>query len=105
MPGNSFVAQNRPRIFNRRANVKVFRLRIVSWNEKETGGVFVVDSGRIHETAWARRFECFGQLPNLETPEIFRDRDEMMFLEEIDHLGFATLVRFQERLLVRRNIR
>src|SRR5439155_25885842 len=37
MSRNSFVSEDRPRVFNRRANIKILRLRIVSWDEKESG--------------------------------------------------------------------
>src|SRR5437588_12760937 len=90
---NSFMTQNRPRIFDRRADVKILRLRIVSWNEKETDRVFVVNAGRIHETARTRRLERVGQLPNFEAAKIIWDGDELMFLQEIDHLRLATFVR------------
>ena len=44
--GNSFVTEDRPRVFDRRANVEILRLRIVSRNEIETARVFVVNAGR-----------------------------------------------------------
>ena len=99
------MPENRPRIFDRRANVKILRLRIVGRNEKEAGRIFVVNAGRIHETAGAGRLERFRQLPNLKRPEIIGHRDELLFLQEIDHLLLAAFVRFQERRLVRRNVR
>src|SRR5438045_9740044 len=64
--GNSFMTKHRSRIFNRRANVKVLRLRIVGRNEIETGRIFVINTGRIHEAAGTRRLERFGELPDLE---------------------------------------
>ena len=105
MSRDSFVSENWPWIFDRRANVKVLRLRIVSRNEIETGRVFVVNTGRIHETARTRWLERFWQLPNLKRAEIIGQRDEVVFPQEIDHLLFATFVRFQERRLVRWNVR
>src|SRR5207253_96202 len=80
MTGDSFVTQNWPRIFDRRANVKILRLRIVSRNEIETGRILVVNTGRIHETAGTGRLERFGQLPNLKSTEIIGDRDEFVLL-------------------------
>ena len=101
---NSFVTQDRPRIFDRRANVKILRLRIVSWDEKETHRVFVVNAGWIHETAGAGRLKRVRQLPNLKWPEIIGNRDQIVFLEKINHLGLPAFVSFQKRFLVRRNV-
>ena len=70
MPGNSFMPENRARIFDRGADVKVLRLRIVGRNEIETGRVLVVNTGRIHETAGAGRLERVRQLSNLKRAEI-----------------------------------
>src|SRR5262249_29485741 len=73
VPGNSFVAQNRPRVLDRRADVKILRLRIVSWDEEETARVLVVNAGRIHETTRTRWLERLRQLADLKRPEIIRD--------------------------------
>src|SRR5437667_12363792 len=104
MSRDSFVSEDWPRIFDRRANVKVLRLRIVSRNEIEAGRVFVVNTGRIHETARTRRLERFWQLPNLKRAEIIGQTDKIFLFQEIDHLLLAAYVRFQERRLVLRNV-
>ena len=41
---DSFVPEDRPRIFDRGANVEILRLRIVSRDEIEAAGVFIVDA-------------------------------------------------------------
>src|ERR1051326_2100894 len=101
--GNAFVAENRSRVFDRRADVKVLRLRVVGRNEKEPRRIFIVNAWWVHEAAGTGRLERFGQLPNLETPEIIWDRDEFVFLQECDHLFFATFIGGEKRRLVRRN--
>ena len=87
-----------------RAQIKVFRLRVVGRNEKETGRVFIVNTGRIHKTAGTGRLECLRQLSNLKLAKIIRDGDDLMRLQKIDHLLLAALIRFQERFLIRWNI-
>ena len=104
MPGNPFVPQNRPRIFNRGPDVKVLRIRVVGWDEIEAGRIFIINARRIHESARAGRLERFGQLPDFELAEISRQSHEMMILEELDHLRLATLISLQERRLVGRNV-
>src|SRR5207245_5761129 len=89
---NSFVAQNRPRIFDRRADVKILGVGVVSQNKKESHRVFVINAGGIHETARTRRLERVRQLSNLKWSEVIRDGDELMFLQEIDHLSLTIFV-------------
>src|SRR5206468_10687109 len=72
MSRNSFVSEDRPRVFNRRANIKILRLQIVSWDEKESGRIFVVNARRIHETAGTGRLERVWQLSNLKRAEVIR---------------------------------
>src|SRR6266487_5443118 len=105
MSRNSFVPEYRSRLFDRCANVKILRLWIVSRNEIKTGWVFVVNARWIHKTSGAGRLKRIVQLPNLKPAEIIGQRDQMVFLQEIDNLLFATLVRFQERRLIGRNVR
>src|SRR5882724_13205872 len=97
--GDSFVPKNRPRIFDRSAQVKVLRLRIVGGNKKEPDRVFIVNPRWIHETARASRLERFRQLPNLKLPEVIRQSDKLMRFQEIDYLCFAAFIRLQECLL------
>src|SRR4030095_8254768 len=104
MPGDAFVPENRPRIFDRCPDVEVLRPRIVSRNEKEAGRVLIVNARRIHETARAGRLERFWQLPDFELAKIIRQSEELTILQELDHLRLATLVGFQERGLVGRNL-
>ena len=58
--GDSFVAEHRARIFDRRANVEVLTFGIVSRNEIETRRVLVVNARSIHEAAGTCRLEGFG---------------------------------------------
>ena len=94
MTGNAFVTEDWTRIFNRRADIKVLRLRVVSRYEIKAGWILVVNSGRIHKTSGAGWLECFGQLSDFERAEVIGDGDELMFFQEFDHLLFATLVSF-----------
>src|SRR6266567_1124212 len=103
MAGNTLMPKDWPRVFNRCPNVKVFRLRIVSRNEIETGRVLIVNTGWIHETAGTRWFECFRQLSNLKRAKIIGQGHEVVFLQKADYFLLATLIRFQERCLIRRN--
>ena len=104
MSGNAFVSENRTRIFDCRANVKILRFRIVGRDEIEAGRILVVNAGRIHEAARAGRLERFRQLPNLKRPEIIRQGDKIVFLQEADHFCFAAFVRFEEGFLIGRNV-
>ena len=94
MSGHTFVSEDWPRIFNCRANIKVFRLRIVGRNEKESGRILIVNARRIHETAGTGWLERFWQLSNLKRAEIIGHCHEVVFLHELDHLLLATLVSF-----------
>src|SRR6266436_2181619 len=100
MSGNSFVSEDWSGIFNCGANIKILRLRVVGRNEKESGWVLVIHTGRIHETARAGRLKGFWQLPNLKRAEIFRQGHKIVFPQETDHFCLATFVRLQERLLI-----
>src|SRR5258707_5531866 len=104
MSWNTFVSQNRSWVFNCCANIKLLRSRIVGGNEKESGWILVVNTGRIHETAGAGWLEGLGQLSNLKRTEIVGQRNKIVFLQEADHFCFATFVRFQERFLIGRNV-
>src|SRR6185436_20069055 len=94
--GDALVSKDRPRIFDRRANVKVLALRVVGRNEVEAGRIFVVNAGRIHETAGAGRLECFGKLPDLKLPEVRRKRDQLVLFQESNHFRLPALVRFEK---------
>src|SRR3954468_9333627 len=98
------MAENWSGIFDRRADVEIFRFRIVGWDEVKAGRIFVVNAGWIHETARARRLECFGQVSNFKFAKTIRQTNELMILEKFDHLRLPTLIRFQERGLNRRNV-
>src|SRR6266404_5525773 len=104
MSGNPFVSENRSRVFDRRANIKILRFRVVCGNEKESGWVLVVNTRRIHKTARAGWLEGLGQLSNLKRPEIVWQRYEIVLLQEADHFCFAAFICFQERFLIRRNV-
>ena len=101
---DAFVSKDRPWIFDRGAQVKILRLRIVGGNEKETGRVLIINTRRIHETTRASRLECFRQLPNFKLSEVVRQSDKLMRLQKIDHLLLPAFVRLQKRLLIGRNI-
>src|SRR6266446_9896697 len=98
--GDSFMAQDRTRVLYGRANVKVFRLRVVSGNEIETAVVFIINAGRIHKAAGARRLERLGQLPDFKSSEIRRQSNEMVSFQEVNHLGLAAFISLQERGLI-----
>src|SRR5437879_6276198 len=104
MSWNTFVSENRSWIFDCRANIKILRFRIVGGNEKESGWILVVNTGRIHEPPRAGWLESLGQLSNLKWTEIARQRHKIVFLQEADHFCFAAFVRFQERFLIRRDV-
>src|ERR1700741_28922 len=87
--GNSFMAEDRAWVLNRRANVKVFRLRVVSRDEIKAAVIFIVNAGRIHKAAGAGRLERLGQLANFKSSQIGRQSDQAIGFEEVDHLGFA----------------
>src|SRR4029077_7042774 len=70
MSGDSLVPENWPRIFDRRPNVKVLRIRVVCRDEIESGRILVINARRIHEAARAGWLEGFGQLPDLKFPEV-----------------------------------
>src|SRR5216684_4418182 len=91
---NSFVTENRARVFDGRANIKVTALGIVGGNEIKARIVLVVNAGRVHETAGTGGLERFGQLANFKAAEIRRQRNEMILLQETNHLSFATFVCF-----------
>ena len=58
MSRNAFVSEDRPRIFNCGADIKVLRLRVISRNKEKTGRILVVNAWRIHEssgTGWFKR--------------------------------------------------
>src|SRR6266478_6974588 len=105
MSGNTFVTEDRSRVFNRRANIKIFRLWIVGRDEKESGWVFVVNARRIHKAARAGWFERFRQLPDLKRAEIIWQGHKTVLFQKADHFCLATFVRFQERFLIRRDLR
>ena len=105
MAGNTLMPKDWSRVFNRGADIKIFRLRIVSRNEEETARILIVNTGWIHETAGTRWFKCFWQLSNLERAKIIGQRHEIVFLQKADHFLLAALIGFQERCLIRRNVR
>src|SRR6266487_3488515 len=100
----TFMSENRSWVFDCRANIKVLRFRIVGGNEKESGWILVVNTRRIHETAWAGWLESLRQLPNLKRPKVIRQSRKIVLLQKADHFRFAAFVRFQERFLVGRNV-
>src|SRR5260370_31022172 len=103
MSGNTFVTEDWSRLFDRGSDVKVFRLRIVSGNEIETGRILVVNSGRIHKAARAGRFERFRQLPNLNCAEVIGDCNELMFLQEINNFRLSAFVVLSDGRLITPN--
>ena len=105
MSGNSFVSENRPRIFDCRANVKVFRLRVIGRNKIEPGRIFIINTRWIHEAAGTRRLKRLRQLANLKCTQIIGQRHEVVLLQKVDHLGFAALVRLEKRCLIGRDAR
>src|SRR5205823_3153334 len=57
---DSFMSENRSRIFDRRADIKIAAVRVVGRDEVEAAVVFVVEARRIHEAARTGRLECVG---------------------------------------------
>ncbi len=104
MSGNSLVPENWPRIFDRRPDVEVLRVRVVCRDEIESGRILVINARRIHEAARAGWLEGFGQLPDLKFPEVIRQRDQPAIFQEADHLRLAAFISLQEGRLVRRNV-
>src|SRR6266545_3209405 len=99
------MAEDWTRVFYRGANVKVFRLRIVGWDEIEAAVVLVVNAGRIHEaagTGWLKRLR---QLTDLKPAQVSRQRYEIIGLQEVDHFGLTAFVGFQKRFLIFWHIR
>src|SRR5205807_1332639 len=82
MAGNSFMAEDRARVFDRGADVEIFRLGAVSRDEVKARRILVVNAGRIHETAGTGWLESFGQLPDLEAAQIIGQRHELTPLQE-----------------------
>src|SRR6266511_4227701 len=105
MSGNSLVSEDWPRIFNRRANIKVLRLPVVSRNKIETSWVFVVGAWRIHEAARAGWLKRLRQLPNLKRAQVIGQGDEVVFFQKVNHLCFTTLIGLEKRRLIGRNVR
>ena len=104
MSGDSLVAQNRSRIFDGSADVKVFRLPIVGRNKIKSGRILIINPGRIHETTGTGWLECFRQLPDLKGSEIVRQLDELVRFQKIDHLLFPALVSLQKCFLIPGNV-
>src|SRR5258705_12333641 len=97
--GNSLVAEDRPWVFYRGANVKVFACRVVRRNEIETARVFVVNAGCVHEaagTGWLKRLR---QLANFKPAQVRRQRDKMIRIKKSNHLHLAALICFQKNFL------
>src|SRR5438034_2270686 len=103
MSRDSFVSEDWPRVFDRRADVEVSTLWVVRRDEVKAGRVAVVDPRRVHESAGARGFERLGQLPDLEPSHVTGDRDEMVGFEKIRDLGETDLIRFEKIRLVSGN--
>src|ERR1041385_7905809 len=99
MPGDTFVSEQRARVFDGRADVEVAALRVVGWDEVEAAVVGVVDARRIHEAARAGRLERLGELADLERADVAGDGDEPLGVEKVYHLFLAALIRGEERLL------
>src|SRR5207248_1071532 len=105
MARNSFVPENRPWILNCGADVKVLRLRIVSWNEIEAGWILIINTRRVHKTARTGWLERVWQLTNLKWSEVIRQGNEMSISQKLNHFLLATFVGFKERLLIGRHTR
>src|SRR5205807_6693073 len=103
MSGNSFVAQDRSRIFNRGANIEVLRLRIVSWDKIKAARVLIVNAGRIHKPAGTGRLERVRQLANLEWSQIIRQGNEMPLTQKPKHFLLAAFVRLEKCWLIGRD--
>src|ERR1041385_1170805 len=94
MSGNTFVTEDRPGVFNRRANVKILRVRVVSRDEKETSWIFVINAGRIHEAPRAGWLESLRQLSDLKRAKVIGQSHKAMLFQEADHFCHATFICF-----------
>src|SRR5207247_2357077 len=65
--------------------------------------VRVVDARWVHEAARARRLECLGELADLESPDVRRNRDEAVRSEEVGDLLETRLVGGEKVRLIRRD--
>ncbi len=101
---NPLVPEDGPRVFDGGANVEVGAARIVRGNEIETAGVPVIHPGRVHEPAGTCRLERFRKLPDGKSPQVLRQRDQVVFLEKVDHLLLATLIGLEECRLIPGNV-
>src|SRR5688572_8560921 len=101
---DSFMAQDRPRIFDGSANVEIFRFRVVGRDEIKTAVVLVINSRGIHEAPGTGWFEGLRKLPNRERPNMRRHRYQPVVLEEANHLGLTTLISLQESILICGNV-
>ena len=104
VPGNALVAQDRPRILDGRADVEVAALGVIRRDVVEAAGILVVDARWIHETAGARRLECFRKLADSKGPHVVRNRDQPIGPQELDDLLEARLVSGEELGLVFRYV-
>src|SRR2546421_251991 len=82
--GDSFVTQDRPRVFDGRANVEILALRIVSRDEIKARRVLVVNSGSVHEAAGTGGLERLRQLANFKAAEIRRQGDQLVRFQKTD---------------------
>src|SRR6266545_3549899 len=98
------MAENRSRVFDRRANIEVAALRIIGRDEIEAGWILIVNAGRIHETAGAGRLESFGKLPNFKPADVRRQRYEFVVEQERNYLVLAPFISFEKVLLIFRNL-
>src|SRR5262245_21062854 len=96
--GNALMAENRPWLLNGGADVKILALRIVRRNEEEAAGVLIIDARRIHEATGTSRLECLRQLANVELSQIWRQSDQPLLVQKIDHLCLPAFISLQKRL-------
>src|SRR5438045_8601158 len=94
------MSENRSRIFDRGADIKIAAVRVVGRDEVEAAVVFVVEARRIHEAARTGRIECVGKLLDEKWAEVVGKCDEILVAEKFDHLLFARLIRGEERLMI-----
>ena len=91
-------------IFDGRANVKVFRLRVVGRDEEKAAVIFIVNSGGIHEPSGTGWFERIRKLPNIKRSDMRGHSYQPVVLEETDHFSLTTFISLQESILIRGNV-
>src|SRR5258707_4390566 len=101
--GDALMAEDGPRVFDRRADVYVAARWIVGRDRVEAARVGIIDPRRVHEAAGRRRLERRGKLADEKRAEIGGQRDQLVGRQVIDDVVLARLVGGEKVLLVLRD--